>query len=212
MRGLPLTIGIAGRKRSGKDTVAKIFVEMGYERRAFADPLKEMALAIDPIVHWQRQPDPGIMTFTLSEIIERYGWEVAKEEFPEVRRFLQRLGSEGVRGTFGPDAWVDLMFPIFRPTVITDVRFPSEVDAIRSRGRGVVIRVVRPGYDGDDHQSERALDDVDLPVVVNDSTIEELWRRAENAVQRETQAPRITIGCAICPSYTHASADHLADE
>jgi hypothetical protein len=194
---LPLVIGIAGAKRSGKSTVARFFQSHHfYQPKSFADPLKAMALAIDPIVHVDRD---GVLR--LSEVVEVEGWESAKESTPEVRRFLQRLGTEGVRGTFGGTAWVDLLFPVDRRTVIADVRFPEEVQAVMAN-RGVVIRVVRPGAEGDGHASERALDDYDLPVVVNDGAIEELWRKAERAVHHETM-PSISIGCAICGSYAH---------
>ncbi len=215
MRGLPLTIGVAGLKRSGKDTVGRHFVSLGYEQRAFADPLKEMALAVDPVVTGcvgLDNPLEGPRQRRLSQVVEAIGWERAKEEHAEVRRFLERLGTHGVRDTFGDDAWVDLAFPVERKTVFTDVRFPNEVDAIKSRGRGVVIRVVRPGVVSSGSRVETALDDVDLPTVINDSTVEELWRRAENVVRRETQAPRITIGCAICGSYDHPPAGHRSDE
>lgn len=190
MTGLPLVIGIAGAKRSGKDTLARHFVEThGYERKSFADPLKAMALQINPIVLAGTFGGPdGTYTARLMEAVEDMGWERAKEELPEVRRFLQRLGSEGVRGTFGPRAWVDLAFPIDKPTVIPDVRFPEEVEAILGEGRGVAVRVIRPGFSGDGHQSEHALDDLDLPVVYNVDSVEALWRHGENVIRRETRA------------------------
>ena len=45
-------LGLVGRKQSGKDTFAQRLVEEhGYTRLAFADPLKAVALAANPIVH-----------------------------------------------------------------------------------------------------------------------------------------------------------------
>lgn len=181
-------IGIAGRKRSGKDTLADYLVDLyGYRKRAFAEPLKAMALAIDPVVSAVVDEHSDIELDRLSRIVGWVGWDRAKEEYPEVRRFLQRLGTEGVRGTFGPNAWVDLALtpPPVALTVFTDCRFPSEVEGIIQAG-GQVIRVRRPATEtGDAHASETALDDMDLPTVLNDSTIPELWRRAENLLRRE---------------------------
>jgi hypothetical protein len=39
-------VGLVGYARSGKDTFA---AALGYRRLAFADPLKELALAVNPL-------------------------------------------------------------------------------------------------------------------------------------------------------------------
>lgn len=171
-------IGIAGRKRAGKDTVAAHLVErFGYEQRSFAALLKRMALAVDPIV------DIGFdsrVIYRLSQVVDEEGWEGAKE-YGEVRRFLQTLGTDGVRGHLGEDAWVDAALPSAPTsrTVFADVRFPNEAQRILDCG-GQLLRIVRPGQSKVDlHSSETALCDWDIPVVVNDGSIEQLCRRAE---------------------------------
>lgn len=173
-------VGILGRKQAGKDTAAAGLIAAGYTRRGFADPLKAMALAIDPIVVPRE--------IRLSEVVEARGWEGAKA-IQEVRRFLQRLGTEGVREHLGHDAWINAFLDAwvdagFPNTVAPDVRFQNEAHAIRSDG-GVLIRIVRPGQEGgDDHVSEAAADliPVDLEVV-NDGTVEELQRQVLQIVQ-----------------------------
>jgi dephospho-CoA kinase len=45
-----MIVGISGYARSGKDEAAKALVEMGFERRAFADKLREFLLALNPMV------------------------------------------------------------------------------------------------------------------------------------------------------------------
>ena len=53
-----LSVALMGRAGAGKDTVASILTEhRGYARVAFADPLKEMALAVDPIIGRVGQSD-----------------------------------------------------------------------------------------------------------------------------------------------------------
>lgn len=177
---LPPLVGLIGKKRVGKDTFAAVLVEeFGFARVAFADPLKEMALTIDPWVDNDLGSPLG-----LSQVVAQMGgWERTKDQIPEVRRFLQRLG-DGVR-QFDPEFWVRAgMREVYntrgsrdmkmwqhvdnpRPVVITDVRYPNEADAIREAG-GTLVRIVRPGVDdGDAHASETALDGYDADILIN---------------------------------------------
>ena len=160
-----MIIGLAGRKRSGKSTAARYLVENhGVTELSFADPLKRMALAVDPRVGPESDP------VRLSEAVGVWGWEEAKDRFPEVRRFLQRLGTEGVRDHIGQDTWVNLaeleIIRVIRENeqvdqvaesniVFADIRFENEAALIREWG-GVVIEVYRPSQ-GDpepEHSSE----------------------------------------------------------
>lgn len=62
------------------------------------------------------------------------------------RILLQQLGTECGRDTLHPNIWVNALFSTYDPDnsnwIITDLRFPNELAAIKSRG-GVVIRVDR---------------------------------------------------------------------
>src|SRR5690606_25237255 len=147
-------IGIAGKKRSGKDTVAKALEPFGYQRVGFADELKRAALEINPLIHGGGE---------LRELVGALGWETAKDHYPGVRRFLQELGTSiRERDRY---FWIRAAFMRINPAladgygvVVPDVRYPNEVDAIRRAG-GTIIQVVRPGRpdDGDRHASETAL-------------------------------------------------------
>lgn len=139
----PRLIGLAGYAGSGKDTAADVLVGLGYERRAFAGALKDLAT--------------------------RIGWDGRKDEAG--RRLLQELGV-AARDILGADVWVNaLMATLEGPSVICDVRFPNEVAAIADHG-GIVVRIVRPGVTPAlGHVSETALDDLELPTVVNDGDV-----------------------------------------
>ena len=163
-----MLIGITGAAGAGKDTVAGLITGMVPWSSVyhFAGPVKQMALAIDPWVEIGTNPDGSLHISRLSHIVQMYGWTLAKQ-LPEVRRFLQRLGTEGARATFGDNCWVELMrdqyykLEGFATLVVPDTRFPNEAKAIHEEG-GKIIKVIRPNpYDlGDNalHASERGID------------------------------------------------------
>ena len=194
-------IGLVGKKRVGKDTFAeRLIAEHGFQKVSFSAPVKEAALAVDPLVMFQAVPNEyAYIPVRLSEIVERKGWERAKE-YPEVRRFLQRLGTDAIR-TLDPDFWVrggmarakeirehsevymwsgQSIRTIGSPVVITDVRFKNEAAAIKAAG-GILVRVERPGSDdGDTHASEVELDTYPVDkLVYNGGTVEQLHNQAD---------------------------------
>ncbi len=182
-------LGVSGRKRSGKDTLAaRLISHHGFTRVSFAEPMRKMLKAQDPIVDWvgdEVRTDPVHLTEVLGPEDD---WETAKE-LPEVRRLMQALGTEGGRAILGENVWVDAAFRVVDeipgPVVITDVRFPNEADAVErwpgSVTYGLFVRVHRPGLPTDDlHPSETALDDRIAHVrVINDGTIADLHRAAD---------------------------------
>ena len=170
---MPNLIAFAGKKRSGKDTAASVLTrELGYTRVAFADAIREFLEDVNPIV------DAGY-GYRLADLLDWHGWDWEQvKAYPEVRGLMQRTGVS-VR-QFDPEFWVNAAFNNVEPhsrIVVTDVRFPNEVDAILAKG-GVVYRVVRPGLEStDSHISETALDHRDLPVLLNDGSVEDLYAK-----------------------------------
>ncbi len=87
-----------------------------------------------------------------------------KGPFVTVRKFLQRLGTEGIRDGVHKNAWVNALFADYKEGdnwVITDVRFPNEAKAVKDKG-GIVVRICRhidyEHTEGSRHESEIALD------------------------------------------------------
>lgn len=170
-------IGICGYKQAGKDTAASALVaHLGYTRFALADPLKEMALDIDPIC-----PDGWLLT----DFVGVVGWDEAKQH-PDVRRFLQRLGTEGCRKTFGDDVWIDLLLRNTAATpkvVVPDVRFPNELSRLAQEG-ALLLWIQRPGAEASAHASESSLAPHMAHVVIhNDGTIEEFQKKVLDAAR-----------------------------
>lgn len=202
-------IGIAAKKRSGKDTIAEYLIDKhGFERYSFADPLKKGA--------------QEMFGFTDDQM-----WGESKEVVDErwgitPRKMLQILGTELLQldihnhteeGEFpiGRLVWVHKfklwveeqkqkekemiqealqakaagLLPEDEPipelkVVIPDVRFPHEANPIRELG-GEIWKVDRPSLSfKDEHASETEIDNIDYDLlVVNDGTIEELFKKVE---------------------------------
>lgn len=188
MARTPYLVGLTGYAGSGKDAAAAGLVAAGWTRQAFADPVRSMALAIDPLVVWPLfSTDP----VRLSLLVAKRGWHAAKE-CPEVRQFLQRLGTDAVRVHLGVDAWIqafDLARDRRSDTVAPDVRFPNEALHIRRMG-GIVIRIDRPGVGPVNGHVSEAVDGLEVDAtVVNDGTIDQLQARVLELVQRHYSTP-----------------------
>lgn len=179
-----MLFGITGKAGSGKDTVAGIIAEtVDAFVYHFADPLKEMALILDPIVEIGKEPDGSPHICRLSGIVSKYGWHVAKQT-PEVRRFLQKLGTEAVRGVIGDSTWVELMLDEFYSVphhhfIVPDTRFLNEAHAIQGTGHGMIVRVRRgSAYElGSNaaHPSETEMDQITADYEIdNDGSLDDL--------------------------------------
>ncbi|MFI0211967.1 hypothetical protein ACH4OV_25265 [Streptomyces diastaticus] len=164
-------IGIIGRARVGKDTAGAWLVEnRGFQRVAFADPLKEAALRVDPYI------GPDAVEWRLREMVSDSGWERTKDKYPEVRRILQELGA-AIR-TIDEDFWLRAAMKQVadandagHPAVITDVRYPNEAESLRRAGF-VLIYIERPDAPQLAHESEGALTEADADYhLVNDGDV-----------------------------------------
>lgn len=189
-------IGLVGRAQVGKDTAARYFANRGYTQVAFADALRSVVSGSDPIVSC----DPPLR---YSEAVERHGYEEVKRRFPEARRFLQSHGVTA-REVLGPEVWVSAAMrraDAAAPAVFSDVRFPNEADAVRSRS-GVLVRIVRPGAPSlgafANHESETALDGYEADIVViNDGDLVRYFARLAEvyaSVRRSLGPPATTPG------------------
>jgi len=143
-----MIIGFVGFIGSGKDTAADYLVNFhGYRRDSFANTLKD---AVAAVFGWDRVLLEGRTKEAREWREQRDEWwsnRLGKDITP--RHILQYWGTEVCRQGFHDDIWIASLENKMRKTgdniVISDVRFPNEIKAIKSAG-GKVVRVVR----GDD--------------------------------------------------------------
>ena len=194
---IPL-IGMCGFAQSGKDSVASFLVkDHGWTRVAFADKLRDVLYALNPIVEveWsdvyeygRAEPVTRIdRQVRVQEIIERHGWDMAKVAYGEIRQLLQRLGTEAGREVINDNLWVTLgeekIEAAGTPVVVTDCRFPNEIQMVRRRG-GKLIWVDRPGIGpANAHASEHSVTAADCDwTFTNDGSLEDLYRMTETVL------------------------------
>ena len=96
------------------------------------------------------------------------------------REFQQFIGTEVGRNLVGETVWTDAAIREaneYENVVISDVRFPNEVEVIQNEG-GYVYRIERPGVTDtgfSNHPSEALIDTLDVDgVISNDGTLRDL--------------------------------------
>lgn len=163
MRESIQVIGLSGKAGVGKDYIANHIRHRCHQSMtlAFADQIK-----IHAMIHHQ-------LTFH----------DVYETKSSETRALLQQTGTEQGRQTVGEDIWLKYLHAWMevhyhrnhiRTFIITDVRFPNEVDFIHSFPHSSVLRIVAPERNQArlsnekatsaiaSHASETALDDTTM--------------------------------------------------
>ena len=141
-----MIIGIAGFQGSGKDTIADYLQNIyGFKRDSFAATLKD---AVAAVFGWDRELLEGRTTESRAWREQVDPWWAKRLNMPNLtpRLVLQLWGTEVARKSFHDDTWIasleNKLHKAHNDIVITDVRFPNEIKAIKNAG-GICIRVCR---------------------------------------------------------------------
>ena len=173
---------ICGRKGAGKDTLAgaitragvRMGVDVMIDRLAFADPIKRIVanvLGVPPTVLWG--------TDAQKEAYQVYG--------KSARHWMQWVGTEVFRDGVDPNIWADAAVRQIASSsaglfILTDLRFPNEVEVVGRVATPYVVRVERAslGEPVDSHRSETSGDAIPIDLVVhNDGPVADLDEPAE---------------------------------
>lgn len=139
-------VAIAGLAGSGKDTAAQYLIHRHhFTKIAFADSLKDMCSAV---FGWPRYMLEGV-TMESREWREQVDtWWSTRLQIPHLtpRWVLQHMGTDVLRNHFHDDIWIAALerklLDCKHGVVITDLRFPNELAAIKRCG-GTAVRVQR---------------------------------------------------------------------
>lgn len=138
-------IGVVGFIGSGKDTIGSYLIKnYQFEKHSFANSLKD---AVSSIFGWDRGLLEGVTEESRKwrESVDTY-WscKLGKEVTP--RWVLQHLGTTVMRNHFDQNIWLYSLEKKItssdKPIVITDVRFPNEIQLIENAG-GRIIWITR---------------------------------------------------------------------
>jgi len=188
--------------------------ESDWEIKKFAEKLKQVASLLTGIPRYKFEdqefkktnlgPEWNKKVFT-GEWIS--GIPIDSDTQMSVRTLLQKLGTEALRQGLHTNTWVNALFSEYTPLIddmpfvqsdmdmeylrntypkwiITDMRFPNELQSVVGRG-GITIRVTRPGTDVGNHPSETALDEYPMNYeIVNDGTLDELLVQVKDILKQ----------------------------
>lgn len=186
-----VVIGLCGGKGEGKDTLAKYLVaNYGFVRIAYGDGVyAEVAAAFNTTVEalqvreTKETPQTHLALIHCADLefiqVMLRHFTVAEHEAdaflrePRSPRWaLQYWGTEYRRAEF-PRYWLEIVENLLKSVpraVVTDVRFPNEVDVITERDGHVRRIVMNPEPVRDNtanHDSERSLDGLAIEVMTN---------------------------------------------
>ena len=193
-------IGIGGKLRSGKDTVADRLVEdHGFVKTSMGEVLLSHMLAVDPWIKvriteaYRLGLDASVQVRRASQLVAILGYTEAKT-IADFRDYMQKDGTEGGRDLLGEDVWVNLMARQInehllegRSVVVTGVRFPNELAMVRSFA-GRAWWVERPDLaetSAATHASERGVDPIDFDTYIsNGGTLDDLYEMVDTLAVR----------------------------
>jgi hypothetical protein len=193
-----MLIGITGRKRAGKNTIADGICAAFPQARqfAFAGELKRICREVWGLTEEQTDGKSKEVEFAVPVFMDdrirlaeaELGFALPRLDLVAntPREILQFFGTEYVRSV-NEHYWVDFVLnqtagePL---ALVTDVRFPNEASAIKGSG-GWLIRVIRPGLSAaDTHASEIHIDTLEVDFsFMNVTTPAQLKSRAALFVQ-----------------------------
>ena len=140
-----MIICLCGYAGSGKDTFAKLLAPE-FKRIAIADKIRELVYELNANMYTVGSGKHG-WTHTTQQLVDQFGWEEAKREYPDLRTELWETGKAAKR-VFGETFWLEQAFsdPRYGDVVVTDIRFKYEIEWIKSAicPKVVVLNVVRP--------------------------------------------------------------------
>jgi hypothetical protein len=178
----PTVVACIGNQGAGKDEICNYLRDKhSFVKVGFSDPIYKLLWEMNPMLVIDNAT--GDVDY-YSGIVTLFGIDRAKRLYPEIRRWLQIIGTEYGRDVFGQDCWIRALDARIKDApfvAVRDVRFENEIDYIRSRGGFVVwVQSNRAPERDTSHTSEKLVfaDHADY-TVQNNTTLVELYRQLD---------------------------------
>lgn len=178
-----MKVAIVGKLHSGKTTTAQALVDhFGYQRMAFADPVKEVSgVMLAAFENHFAPPRVKVAPYTIAQMNDM-------KKHPSIRKLLQVVGTELGREWRYNTFWIDqLTRKVTRAEslgvhsiVVDDCRFPNEADALRAHGF-TIVKLVR-----DDHERAASVYDA-LRTTNPDYTTEQLEQELRKMMEHPSE-------------------------
>lgn len=166
-------IAFTGPKGCGKSAAASHLIEKySFRKHPFAKPLKEMIKCL------------GLTEEHVNGSLKEVPCEELCGKTP--RWAMQSIGTQWARNLIHPDLWINAWKNTMPNAniVCDDLRFPNEYDIIK-KNDGIVIDIIRPGYERDQsHESESHNIPYDYQII-NDRNFEHLFAKIEDLIPAE---------------------------
>lgn len=185
----PTIILVAGKKQSGKNTVADyISTKYDYTQMSFAEELKYISSEI--LSSLGVSDFKGVSSFEYEDVKRKVIPYIHNKKQRTYRELLQHVGSDWFKNFFNDSLWAEILVGqiyqiVNRDVVISDWRFPDEYqtvyEAFKDTRDIITIKIQRDSCDTTDtHISEKALDDFKFDyVLTNNGTKEELYDKID---------------------------------
>lgn len=195
-------IAITGEARSGKDTASGYLQKMyGYERFAFADPMKDilcttLGIDLETLDAFKNNPTTHSVTgdfFYISNISSDLDYTFT-EFSTDMRKILQRFGTDSMKKYFGNDVWASLLISRAHlwgcsKVVVSDLRYLNEYEVLQmSCEKLTVIRIHKEGTNKNDtHSSEQELNKIPADYEIsNNGSIQDLQNKLNKILSEVT--------------------------
>jgi hypothetical protein len=181
---LPRIIGICGRRRCGKDTLANYLMsEHGYTNRKIADDLKKIVKILFGFTDSQLETDEKDMVDASWGITPRKSMQFIGTE-------VMQFKIQDILPTIGRKFWIDAFIKKYvnleDRIVISDLRFLHEYEELKKHNV-FVIRIERPMHQGepDEHASEKEYMEIPANMVLhNTGSVDELFALFREGINR----------------------------
>ena len=181
-----LVIGLHGSKGSGKDqfftVLRKNFPQLDIQKIAYADPIKTEVMRIFGL---QNEEQYDLFKWTQVQFCLQSGQNTpdcvsGRQVVREIGMLMRRYNSDQFI------QYVNQRIAASPNTLwcVTDLRFDNELQSLQLLDNSIIVKIKRPGYNFDGHETETELPNSECSSIINnDGTLEQYEEKILDAMR-----------------------------